>query len=313
MECVLTEDPLLSADNLSIAVKGEKIIHSLSLDVGRGMITALIGESGAGKTMLLKAIMGILPGSAEISHGSILYSSKDILRLSRRDRERLRGCEIAMVPQNPISSFNPVYRISHHFRLLSKKGSEDYMDSIYGMLGELSVPDAGRVMDSYPHELSGGTLQRLSFAAALSLNPRLLLLDEPMSALDATAGSLLLDYIIRYRESHDITVLMVTHDLGWAADADDVAVMHSGAIVERAEAYEFFRNPCHPYSIRLLEASRHGSYSYGSSEKSSEGFCPFYYECEYNTIECKELLPEMHMCSPQHYVSCHNSVDKNCN
>lgn len=309
MEDSLVSNTMLSIDKLCIkSTEGHAIIPSLNLRIKRGRMTALIGESGAGKTMLLKAIMGILPSSVLIAHGAITYGDSDLLLLSPRSRENLRGREISMVSQNPLSSFNPVYKIAHHFKLLSKKKGAMDMDYAYEILSMFSVPDIPHVLNSYPAELSGGMLQRLSFAAALFMKPKLLLLDEPTSSLDATVADGIYSYLMRYRDENDITVLIVTHELGRAAISDDIAVMYKGTIVERSETADFYKKPIHPYSRRLLAATAYGK----TEDNAYDGICPYYSECLDKSIACNELDGNMYSVGDGHYVLCNNAVDKIC-
>ncbi len=304
---------LLSIKGLSLSIKGRSILSSLDFDVQRGRVLAIVGESGAGKTMTLRTVIGLLPESAEINSGLVMYSSEDLLSLSERDRESLRGREISMVSQNPLSSFNPFYRISHHFKLLCRKAGKDD-GHVISTLSSLSLPDATRILSAYPDQLSGGMLQRLSLAASLLMNPHLLLLDEPTSALDLSVGNEIYSYLSEYRESHDITMLLVTHDLGRAAGfADDIVVMLNGRIVERSDVYEFFRGPMHPYSRMLLESAL----DFKSALKDDaatpiDNLCPFYLNCRCKMRICNELMPELEEIFPGHYVACFNAVDKVC-
>lgn len=306
-------EPLLSVKDLSLSVKGQKILASLDFEVQRGHVTAIVGESGAGKTMTLRTIIGLLPEMSRIDSGLIMFGHENLLLLSGKEREALRGREISMVSQNPLSSFNPYYRISHHFRLLCRKSGHMWPEYADRILSSLSINDARRILSSYPDQLSGGTLQRLSLAASLLLEPHLLLLDEPTSALDLSIGNEIYRYLSEYRESHDITMLLVTHDLGRAAGfADDIAVMHGGTIVERSDIYEFFRLPMHPYSRMLLEAASSFKAAADDHAAVTDGSCPFYAHCRYKMRICKELAPELKEVAPGHYVACFNMVDKIC-
>lgn len=304
---------LLSIKGLGLSIKGRRILSSLDFDVQRGRVLAIVGESGAGKTMTLRTVIGLLPEMAEVDSGLIIYSGWNLLSLSEGERESLRGREISMVSQNPLSSFNPFYRISHHFKLLCRKAGKDD-GHVISTLSSLSLHDATRILSAYPDQLSGGMLQRLSLAASLLMDPHLLLLDEPTSALDLSVGNEIYRYLSEYRESHDITMLLVTHDLGRAAGfADDIVVMLNGRIVERSDVYEFFRGPMHPYSRMLLESAL----DFKSALKDDaaapiDNLCPFYLSCRCKMRICKELMPELKEIFPGHYVACFNAVDKVC-
>ncbi|MGM7667940.1 ABC transporter ATP-binding protein [Microbacterium sp. A93] len=236
-----------------------RVIEEQTLDVPAGGILGIVGESGSGKTMLLRAIMDILPEGAQRTWSCIEFDGADVT--DRYDHSRL---PISMVFQDPLTSFNPLVRIGAHLVEVARRrrgvSRRDARQLSIEALGAARIPDPERVFARFPHELSGGLRQRAMIAMALLARPRLLLLDEPTTALDATVQAEILALIRQLQAERDLTVVIVTHDLGVvAALCDTVAVMKAGEIVERAGVDDLFRAPQHPYTQSLLSTIGDGS------------------------------------------------------
>lgn len=244
---------MIEISNLKLSLQGEEILKGASLKAESSSITTIVGESGAGKTMLLSSIIGLIPHSAKTT-GSIIYKGKNLLELSYKERESMRGRTILMMGQNPISAFNPVYKIEHQIKLMLKKNKRDY-DGIDEMLSSFSL--SKRVLTSYPSELSGGTLQRIALALSLLIKPDVMLLDEGTNALDSTLERSVYEYIAAYVKESGTTLISVSHNIRSALYiSDKIAVMKGGIIVEESNPLKLYHNPKHPYSKELLNASK---------------------------------------------------------
>ena len=235
-----------------------RAVEDLSLEIRKGQTLGLVGESGSGKSVTSLTIMRLLPEfSASIESGSIAFLGKDLVRLPREQMQHLRGDEISMIFQEPGTSLNPVYRVGDQVAeaiLLHNDISRDAARArTLKLFEEVGIPDPERRLESYPHEMSGGQKQRVMIAMALSCNPKLLIADEPTTALDVTIQAQILDLIRRLRDERGMSILFITHDLGVIAEiADDVAVMFRGRLVERDTVENIFVQPQHPYTRGLL-------------------------------------------------------------
>ena len=268
----LPKDVVLSVRGLSIAYQAKRgwvrAVRNVSLDVCRGEALALIGESGSGKTTMGLGVVRLLPSNARVSEGQILYQpaprngaqlpALDVLKLSVKELRRFRWGECAMVFQAALNAFNPVLRISEQFGdtarahgYLSGRGLEERAKQLF----ELVRLESERVWRAYPHELSGGMRQRVLIALALLLEPQLLILDEPTTALDILTQRNIMDVLKDLRTKLGFSMVFISHDLSLAAElADRVATMYAGAVVEISDVYTTFKNPHHPYTIGLIQA-----------------------------------------------------------
>jgi peptide/nickel transport system ATP-binding protein len=252
----------LSVQNLSAKLRGtdHRLLRSVSLDVEPGEARGLVGESGAGKSMIGKAILGILPRPVELSSGRIFLGGTDLLTLSVPERRRLIGRTCALIPQDPLTALNPSRRIGPQIT--------DKLTDILGwrrrradhrareLLDEVQVPDPDRVLRAYPHELSGGMRQRVLIAAAFAAEPKLIVADEPTTALDVTVQREVLRLIARMQAAHGTALLFVTHDLGVVSKVcRSLSVLYAGMVVEDTNVRSFFAAPAHPYSRALLAAN----------------------------------------------------------
>jgi len=236
-----------------------KAADDVSFDIERGSTLALVGESGSGKSVTSLSIMRLVPPPGKTTTGEIIFNGRDLLRLSEDEMRRLRGREIAMIFQDPMTSLNPVYtvgdQIAESIELHGHLSRKQAWASAVEMMTRVQIPDARRRAGDYPHQLSGGMRQRVMIAMALSCKPKLLIADEPTTALDVTIQTEILDLLRSLRDDFELAMLLITHDLGVVAEtADRVAVMYAGRIVEEAPVRQIFSNPRHPYTEGLLRS-----------------------------------------------------------
>ncbi|WP_142061102.1 dipeptide/oligopeptide/nickel ABC transporter permease/ATP-binding protein [Pseudarthrobacter sp. B4EP4b] len=258
-------DTLLVINDLRVSYprpNGEKsdVVKGVSLRVERGQILGLVGESGSGKSQTAFSVLGLLPGQAEMTAGTLSFAGADLLRMTPKERNRLRGARIGYIPQEPMSNLDPAFRIGsqltepmqHHLGISAK----DAKDEALKLLARVGIPDPERVFKSYPHQVSGGMAQRVLIAGAVSCNPELLIADEPTTALDVTVQADVLDLIRSLQAERGMGVVLVTHNFGVVADlCDQVAVMRNGEIVEVAAVNDLFANPREEYTRLLLDSA----------------------------------------------------------
>ncbi len=232
-------------------------VNGVSFELERGEMVGVVGESGCGKSLTLRSIIHVLPRGARIAGGRIVYDGKDITRLARRDITRIRGREIAMILQDPMTALNPVLTVGHQLmetlqETRGLRGAAARRRAVE-LLQLVNIPDPERRLQSYPHHLSGGLAQRVVIAIALSAEPKVLLADEPTTALDVTVQAQILKLLKDLQERLRMAVLLVTHDLGVVAQTcSRVAVMYGGRIVEEGSTEQIFESPRHPYTVGLL-------------------------------------------------------------
>lgn len=293
-------------------------VNGVSFTLQAGETLAIVGESGSGKSVTSLSIMGLVASPGKIAGGEIRFEERDLLKLSKRELRKLRGNDISIIFQEPMTSLNPVFTVGSQIgevlrrhQGLSKK--EARQKSI-GMLERVGIPNSGKVVDSFPHQLSGGMRQRVMIAIALACKPKLLIADEPTTALDVTIQAQILDLIESLSKEENTGVILITHDLGVVAEmADRVAVMYAGEIVEEASVFELFERPCHPYTIGLL-----GSLPNMNEQRvrldsipgsvpnllAMPSGCPFHPRCSYADEQCKSIKPWLKDISEGHVVSC---------
>jgi peptide/nickel transport system ATP-binding protein len=247
---------------LSARLKGTTfpILRNVSLTVGAGEVHGLVGESGAGKSMIGKAVLGILPNSIEITHGAIELDGVDLLSLPPAERRRRIGATAALIPQDPLTALNPSRRIGPQItnRLVDilRWPRAEAEARARALLAEVQIPDPERVMRAYPHELSGGMRQRILIASAFAAEPKLIVADEPTTALDVTVQKQILKLIADLQARHGTALLFVTHDLGVVSKVcQSLSVLYGGMVVESTKVRDFFREPAHAYSRALLAAT----------------------------------------------------------
>jgi peptide/nickel transport system ATP-binding protein len=279
-----------------------KALRGISLTVDRGQIFGIVGESGCGKTMMARAILGLVPHPGEVTEGNILYYGEDLLRLNQHEIRKFRGKHIAMIFQNPQAALNPLFTIGEQISAVMKqnRGKAD-IDKIIGLIRDTGLPNPEKILKSYPHRLSGGMQQRAMIAMALSSEPELLIADEPTTALDVTIQAQILELLTKLKEEKGLTILFVTHNMGVVAETcDSVAVFYAGKVVEQGTVRDIFHNPKHPYTQGLL-ATLPLPGSRGKDLATIPGVvpsgftdipgCPFATRCRYVMEICREQQP----------------------
>lgn len=258
----MADAPLLQIEDLTVSFAARdgqmlRAVNGVSMAVRASKTLAVVGESGSGKSVTALAILRLLPPTATIEQGSIVFQGKDLLDFGERRMLDVRGGEIAMIFQEPMTSLNPVFPIGdqiteavrRHHNVTTQDAKSITMDA----MNDVRLPQPAKRYRSYPHELSGGMRQRVMIAMALACKPKLLLADEPTTALDVTIQAEILALLRRLRDERGMGVLLITHDLGIVADhSDEVCVMYAGAVVERASVRDLLSNPLHPYTRGLL-------------------------------------------------------------
>ncbi len=254
-------DVRMRVAGLTVSLLGseEKIISDVSFELQAGKIFALVGESGSGKSVTSMAVMRLLPDALKITSGSVEALGQDLFSLPESRMQEVRGRKVAMIFQNAMTALNPVQsvgkQVAETLRLHTALRGADLRQRVVQLFDEVGIPQPDSRFDFYPHELSGGQQQRIMIAMALACEPDVLIADEPTTALDVTIQEQVLELIRELTQSRQLAVLLITHDMGVVKNvADEVAVMYRGEIIERATVHNFFHNPQHPYSKRLIDA-----------------------------------------------------------
>ena len=315
--------PLLEVRSLRTSfftASGEvRAVDGVSFSVAPGKLMGLVGESGSGKTASMLSIMRLLPESAGIVGGEIIFEDQDLLKLSEPEMRHVRGARIAMIFQEPMTSLNPVFTIGSQIgeavRLHQHTNRAETRNRTIEALRMVGIADPERRIDDYPHQLSGGMRQRVMIAMALSCNPRLLIADEPTTALDVTIQAQILDLIRELQVRLGLAVILVTHDLGIVSEyADDVTILYAARVMEQAPAAELFRNPLNPYTRGLLESipavdgNRHRRLQaipgLIPSAVNPPAGCRFHPRCPRVIPQCSAADPPLENRGPNHYVAC---------
>ena len=250
----------LTVEGVRVAIGEAHVLRGISLEVEPGEVRGLVGESGAGKSMLGRAVLGLLPANATVTSGHIAFEGRDLLAMREVERRSLLGRRIALIPQDPMTSLNPVKRVGtqignllrHHLGL-SKRAS---LSRATELLTEVAIREPERVLSLYPHEISGGMRQRVLIAMAFACDPALVIADEPTTALDVTVQRQVLQLVERLRKRHGSAVLFITHDLGVVAKiCRSVSVLHAGRVLEEGETADVLMRPRHAYTRALLAAT----------------------------------------------------------
>ena len=303
---------LLEVKNLTTEFKLKrgtvKAVNDVSFTINKGEILAIVGESGSGKSVTSLSIMRLLQKPGKISNGEILFKSQDLNKISKQELRKIRGNQISMIFQEPMTALNPVVRIKDqimesimtHMQLSKKEALERTID----ILNTVGIPSAAERANDFPHQMSGGMRQRVMTAMALSCDPELLIADEPTTALDVTIQAQILELLYQMREKFKMAVLLITHDLGVVAEAADrVIVMYCGKIMEEADVRTLFKNPLHPYTVGLLKSipqidddSEKRLYMIKGMVPNPLNMpkgCPFSDRCDSSMERCKEEMPEL--------------------
>jgi oligopeptide/dipeptide ABC transporter ATP-binding protein len=315
---------LIQVENLRTSFftpEGEvKAVDGVSFSLEEGKTLGLVGESGCGKSVTALSILRLVPAPGRIVGGAIHYRGRDLMKLGREEMRKMRGNEVSMVFQEPMTSLNPVFtvgnQISEAIRLHQRLDKREARAKTIDMLRLVRIADPENRVDEYPHQLSGGMRQRVMIAMALACNPSLLIADEPTTALDVTIQAQILELIKELQQKLGMSLLLITHDLGVVAErADDVAIMYAGKIVERGPVEAIFNRPLHPYTIGLLKSLPGIG---GEKKKRLEAIpgavpsllalpsgCRFRDRCPKAAAVCAETEPDLLEIEKGHWAACH--------
>ena len=291
-------------------------VYDVSFSLKKGEILAIVGESGCGKTLSTMSVLQLLPETASIKSGEIFYKGENLLKFSQKQMQQIRGKKIALIPQDPMTSLNPLYTIGNQLLEIIElhqglKGKEAW-DVAVKALERVKIPDAEQKMKSYPHEFSGGMKQRVIIAMALTCNAEIIIADEPTTALDVTVQAQIMEILREIKKQDDISIILITHDLGVVAqNADRVVVMYAGHVVENADVDVIFNNPKHPYTKALLDVVLDVNTSkiktingQPPSINDSISGCFFHPRCKKCFDKCIEEKPNIKEIENSHFVSC---------
>ncbi len=280
------KQPLLTIENLQVVfgqgARAFRAVDSVSLEVSSGEVLAVVGESGSGKSVSMMALMGLLPNTATIRADKMLFDGKDMLKLSAKEKRKIIGKDISMIFQDAMTSLNPSFTVEMQITEVLKahlglKGAAAKARAVE-LLELVEIPDAKGRLKAYPHQLSGGMSQRVMIAMALACEPKLLIADEPTTALDVTVQAQIMDLLHRLQQERKMAMILITHDLGLVAQhAEHVAVMYAGQVVEQSSVPHIFETPAHPYTEALLQSIPEFSHGKGRL-KSLPGVVPSQYD-----------------------------------
>ena len=317
-----SKDLLLDVQDLHLEFRTSRGVHQalmgVSFEVQKGEIFGLVGETGCGKTVTGLSILCLLPRSARISQGKVLFDGDDLLKFSKQGMEDVRGGEIAMIFQDPSSSLNPIFTIGSQIERVVRQhlpmSPAEARQHAAEMLEAVGLPDVNRILTSYPHQLSGGMQQRVMIAMALSCRPRLLIADEPTTALDVTIQAQILRLLKELQQKMNFSVILITHNLGVIAQTcDRLAVLYAGSVVESGTTGDIFKEPQHPYTRGLMNAiPRPGSRGKKmaailGTEPSNPGEvmgCAFAPRCEFAFERCTREVPKLFDLEENHKSAC---------
>ncbi len=324
---VRANEPLLEVDDLRTyfdTPRGVvKAVDGVSLRVDRGRTLGIVGESGSGKTVLSRSIMNLLPKANTIREGSVRFEGRELTTMKNKEMRTIWGAELAMVLQDPMTSLNPVTKIGEQITEslgihLNEKGKVAKAHAVE-LLNSVGIPAAERRLGEYPHQLSGGMRQRVTIAIALACSPKLLVADEPTTALDVTVQRQILDLLESQQTQRNMGLIIITHDLGVVAGrADEIAVMYAGRVVERAPTRELFARHRHPYTEGLLRSIPRLHQPSHSRLQAIPGRppdlvdppkgCPFAPRCNYAQDKCLTETPVLTLHAAGHEAACHFPV-----
>ncbi|RXT06550.1 ABC transporter ATP-binding protein [Ammoniphilus sp. CFH 90114] len=313
MELKTRQKELLRVENMNIRFKGEggkliPAVRDLNFCINEGETVGLVGESGCGKSVTSLSLMRLIPPHSGLAEGKIILQDQDINQLSEREMRSLRGNRVSMIFQEPMTSLNPVQKIGKQIGeviyLHSSLSKEEIQQKSIEMLKKVGIPRAEKIINDYPHQLSGGMRQRVVIAMAMACNPKLLIADEPTTALDVTIQAQILELMNELKEQYNTSILLITHDLGVIAEmADRVMVMYYGQIVEQADVRTLFKHPKHPYTIGLLNSVPDIDDESNDPLKPIEGNvptlgmikagCAFRDRCQHSFQKCHEQNPPL--------------------
>lgn len=311
---------LLKIENLNVFFNLQsgrfQALHNVSLELEKGKILALVGESGSGKSMTAMSILNLLPNTAQIDSGKIFYNGENLVDFSPKQMQKIRGKEIALIPQDPMTSLNPLYTVGNqllevinlHKGLYGKKAEKYAIEA----LDAVKMPDAKERLNAYPHQLSGGMRQRVAIAAALACDAKIIIADEPTTALDVTVQAQIISLLNEIKKDFGTSIILISHDLALVCEnADDTAVMYAGSVVEYCHGKDLFFNPKHPYTQALIASlpnvdKENLKTITGTPPSIRDNFagCPFAPRCEKKFDECEKIKPTLKQISDNTAVSC---------
>jgi peptide/nickel transport system ATP-binding protein len=315
---------LLSVSDVTVSFETDDgpvhAVDRVSFDLERGEVLAIVGESGCGKSVTAMSLLGLLPDTASVE-GRAQFGGVDLIGASEGELRRIRGREISFVFQDPMTSLNPVFTVERQVGEVLRRhlglSRAEARERVVELLEMVGIPSPAQRVDEYPHQLSGGMCQRVMIAMAIACEPKVLIADEPTTALDVTIQAAVLDVLRELRERLGMAILIITHDLGVVADvADRVVIMYAGQKVEEAPVHELFANPQHPYTMGLLGAVPSPVESDGSRRRLQEipgrvpalsgppDHCPFADRCPRADERTRSEVPPLEAVRPDHLVAC---------
>ncbi|WP_435320838.1 ABC transporter ATP-binding protein [Haloarchaeobius sp. TZWSO28] len=307
----MSSDPILAVNDLETRFYTEEgvveAVDGNSFDLHEGEMLGIVGESGSGKSVTAMSIMGLIEDPGRIEGGEILYRGEDLLQKSKKEMRSIRGNEIAMVFQDPMTSLNPVYTVGSQISRIIRKhqgaSKAEARERTIELLADVGIPEPAARVDDYPHQFSGGMRQRVLIAMAISCDPEILIADEPTTALDVTIEAQIFEVLEKLRDKYGMSVILITHDLGVVAGTcDNVAVVYAGHIVERASVDDIFESPRHPYTrglMRSIPKLRHDEDRLTPIEGNVPDLtalpsgCSFHPRCVHATADCRRIDPDL--------------------
>ena len=324
--------PLLEVKNLRTFFKTKKgivkAVNDVSYTLEPGKTIGIVGESGSGKSQSAMSILQLLDSNGYIASGEVIFEGRDLTKLSREEMYAIRGNAISVIFQEPMTSLNPVFsvdkQLSEPFIIHQGMNKKEAHEQALKMLYDVQIPNPEQVIRQYPHQLSGGMRQRVMIAMALACRPKILIADEPTTALDVTIQAQILDLLQDIKNKIDGSILLITHDLGVIAEmADYVVVMYAGKVIEKGTVYEIFQDPRHPYTIGLQKSKPTMALDDSTELYNIPGnvpnpinmppHCYFKERCAKCTAKCSGEYPGMIQLSPTHFVACHLYDEENNN
>lgn len=332
----MNDDVIVSVQDLHVNFytnqRCNKALRGVSFDLKKGRILCVVGESGCGKSVTANAIMGLLPDLSRIESGSITYTgAEEPVHIEKLDRKgkafrKLRGEEIAMIFQDPMTALNPVFTVGYQISEMllqhkKAKNRKDAMEQSVELLRSMGISLPEQRVNEYPHQFSGGMRQRAMIAMAMACKPKVLIADEPTTALDVTIQAQIFELMLELKNTRDMSILLITHDMGVVAElADDVAVMYMGNIVESGPADQVLTNPQHPYTRALIASIPVLGRGHNQDLQPIRGstpdpfdrpkgcqFCP---RCDYATEQCQTQMPEEATVGPRHMCRCFHPIQE---
>jgi oligopeptide transport system ATP-binding protein len=323
----MVRQPLLSVEDLRVEFWTQRgtvhAVNGISFDIAPGETLGIVGESGCGKSVTSLALMGILPRAGKVTSGTAMFGDRDLFRLSDRELRRIRGRDIAMIFQDPMTSLNPVLTIGRQIREALEAhfdlGKGEANRRVADLLDQVGIPSADIRLKDYPHQFSGGMRQRAMIAMALACEPKVLIADEPTTALDVTIQAQILDLLRRLVEDRETALMLITHDLGVVAGmCERVNVMYAGMFMETGSADQLFSRPRHPYTLGLLQSVPRLDAERKTKLQPIEGSprdmlrapqaCPFQPRCRFEVEQSSLEVPPLRELEPGHIVACFNPV-----